>query len=151
LLCRSSVIARDVGKRQSRVQGGLRANIGRDHHRLGLEQRAEWNQFARKRAAGADKRLQFFRANRGDAGVVVARPAASRGGLSFRAAAGALAVLFARSYARAGDIHRAMLARGFSGRFHPLAALRFLPADARFTALACAAPIFLRFAAERLA
>lgn len=35
----------------------------------------------------------------------------------FRAAAGALAVLFARSYGRAEEVNRAMLARGFSGRF----------------------------------
>lgn len=50
----------------------------------------------------------------------------------FRAAAGALAVLFARSYARAGDIHRAMLARGFEGRFHLPYAPRFGRADAAF-------------------
>ncbi len=48
----------------------------------------------------------------------------------FRAAAGALAVLFARSYARAGDIHRAMLARGFNGRFHLTITRRFTWADA---------------------
>ncbi len=35
----------------------------------------------------------------------------------FRSAAGALAVLFARSHARAERIHRAMLARGFQGHF----------------------------------
>lgn len=35
----------------------------------------------------------------------------------FSAAAGALAVLFARSYERAEKIHRAMLGRGFDGRF----------------------------------
>lgn len=35
----------------------------------------------------------------------------------FRSAAGALAVLFARSYARAERIHQAMLARGFQGHF----------------------------------
>lgn len=39
----------------------------------------------------------------------------------FRAAAGALAVLFGRSYQRAEAIHRAMLARGFKGQFRPLA------------------------------
>ena len=37
--------------------------------------------------------------------------------LSMTAAAGAVAVLFARSYARAERIHRAMLARGFRGHF----------------------------------
>ena len=35
----------------------------------------------------------------------------------FRAASGALAVLFARSYERAENVHRALLARGFRGRF----------------------------------
>lgn len=39
----------------------------------------------------------------------------------FRAAAGAVGVLFARSYARAEGIHRALLARGFEGRFPALA------------------------------
>lgn len=43
----------------------------------------------------------------------------------FRAAAGALAVLFARSYLRAEGIHRAMLARSFSGQFSPLRSSRF--------------------------
>ena len=35
----------------------------------------------------------------------------------FRAATGALAVLFARSYDRAEKVHRALLARGFQGHF----------------------------------
>jgi len=39
----------------------------------------------------------------------------------FRAAAGALAVLFGRSYERAAAIHQAMLARGFDGRIRSLA------------------------------
>jgi len=51
----------------------------------------------------------------------------------FRAAAGALAVLFTRSYSRAEGIHRAMLARGFAGTFRPLKPLRFHGADALFT------------------
>lgn len=60
----------------------------------------------------------------------------SRGGLrsgrgGFRAAAGALAVLFARSYDRAERIHRAMIARGFDGRLRlliarPMSALDFV-------------------------
>lgn len=41
--------------------------------------------------------------------------AAARGGLSFEAAGGVLAVLFARSYQRAENIHRAMLSRGYNG------------------------------------
>jgi cobalt/nickel transport system permease protein len=62
------------------------------------------------------------------------------------AAAGALAVLFARSYARAGDIHNAMLARGFDGAFRLLAAPRFHLADALFLAPAAVLPLALRFA-----
>ena len=40
----------------------------------------------------------------------------------FRAASGALAVLFARSYARAENVHRALLARRFQGHFISLEA-----------------------------
>jgi len=68
----------------------------------------------------------------------------------FRAAAGALAVLFARSHGRAQDVHRAMLARGFSGRLHTLFELRFGPADAVFAALASLAPVAARLAAGRI-
>jgi cobalt/nickel transport system permease protein len=66
----------------------------------------------------------------------------------FRAAAGALAVLFARSYQRAEEIHHAMIARGFEGRFHPLEGLRFGAADAVFTALGAAAPLAVRAGVE---
>ena len=66
----------------------------------------------------------------------------------FRAAAGALAVLFARSYARAGDIYRAMVARGFDGRFRLLATPRFGAADAWFLVFAAGAPVLLRLALE---
>ena len=72
-------------------------------------------------------------------------------GLQFHAAAGALAVLFARSYARAGDIHRAMLARGFDGNFHSLEALRFGRADVVFTAVASLIPVAIRMALEKAA
>ena len=68
--------------------------------------------------------------------------------IRFRAAAGALAVLFARSYARAEAIHRAMLARGFEGRFRLLSMLRFGWADAVFLVLAAAAPVAVRVALE---
>lgn len=71
------------------------------------------------------------------------------GGQRFRASAGALAVLFARSYARAEDIHRAMLARGYRGRFLLLDAARFRRADVLFTAVASLAPLALRIAVER--
>ena len=75
--------------------------------------------------------------------------AAARGGWTFRAASSALAVLFARSYSRAEQIHRAMLARGFTGRFVPLSPPRFTPADALFAMLAAVAPVLLRVAVAR--
>jgi cobalt/nickel transport system permease protein len=59
-------------------------------------------------------------------------------------------VLFARSYGRAQDVHRAMLARGFTGRLHPLFDLHFRPADAVFAALASLAPVAARLAMERI-
>lgn len=89
----------------------------------------------------------------------MSKAAASRGatarGLAasrsrFRAAAGALAVLFARSYGRAGQIHRAMLARGFTGRFQTFASRRFQKSDAAFLAAAALAPVVVRLAIERL-
>jgi cobalt/nickel transport system permease protein len=43
--------------------------------------------------------------------------ARSRGGFRFDAAAGAIAVLFARAWQRAESVHQSMLARGFQGRF----------------------------------
>jgi cobalt/nickel transport system permease protein len=66
----------------------------------------------------------------------------------FRAAAGALAVLFARSYARAASIHQAMLSRGFEGRFRLLGTSRFGWADALFLILAVLLPAGLRLAVE---
>ena len=68
----------------------------------------------------------------------------------FRAAAGALAVLFARSYGRAGEIHRAMLARSFTGRFQSFGSRRFQKSDAAFLAAAALVPVALRVAIERL-
>ena len=82
------------------------------------------------------------------------RKAAAARGASvgrFRGAAGALAVLFARSYGRAENIHRAMLARAFLGHFHPLCVLRFKRSDAAFAVLASLAPVILRVAVERAA
>ena len=70
-------------------------------------------------------------------------------GAGFRAAAGALAVLFAKSYSRAGQIHRAMLARGFTGTLQPMGELRFEWGDAVFVALAALLPALLRVALER--
>ena len=72
------------------------------------------------------------------------------GGPRFRAAAGALAALFARSYGRAEAIHRAMLARSFPGRFHTVGVLRFGAGDAAFLALASLAPVAARAAIEKL-
>jgi cobalt/nickel transport system permease protein len=84
-----------------------------------------------------------------------ARGASARGALarraSFGAAAGAVGALFARSYGRAEDIHRAMLARGFSGRFPTMQEPRFARADAIFAVAAALAPVLARVAAERAA
>jgi cobalt/nickel transport system permease protein len=71
-------------------------------------------------------------------------------GQRFRAAAGALAVLFARSYTRAEDVHQAMLARGFDGHLPMLAASRFRASDAVFAIVASLAPWALRLAAEKV-
>jgi cobalt/nickel transport system permease protein len=81
---------------------------------------------------------------------------ATAGGLAanaarFRAAAGALAVLFARSYARAEEIHRAMLARGFPGYFRPLSDLHFHRGDVVFLAFGVITPVALRLLIERVA
>ncbi len=70
-------------------------------------------------------------------------PAARR----FQAAAGALSVLFARSWERADGIYRAMLARGFSGRFAASVRPHFHMADYGFLAVSVAAPIAIRLAA----
>ena len=64
----------------------------------------------------------------------------------FRAAAGALGVLFARSWERADGIYRAMLARGFSGRFPLMAPKRFDVRDAAFLCVCAGAAIAVRFA-----
>ena len=53
-----------------------------------------------------------------------------------RAAAGALGVLFARSYAHAEGIHQAMLARGFQDHFRTLSRHAFRGADAIFLMVA---------------
>jgi cobalt/nickel transport system permease protein len=87
--------------------------------------------------------------------AAAARGASVRGlassGTRFRAAAGALAVLFARSYGRAEEVHRAMLARGFNGRWQPMTAPRFRAADGAFLILASAAPVAARLVLERMA
>jgi cobalt/nickel transport system permease protein len=65
----------------------------------------------------------------------------------FRAAAGALAVLFARSYQRAALVHQAMLARGFDGRIPTPSAGRFTLRDVIFVAVTSCVPWALRFLA----
>jgi cobalt/nickel transport system permease protein len=76
------------------------------------------------------------------------RAGASRAGtlrtLRFRQAAGAASVLFARSYARAEAIHRAMLARGFEGRMPAFTVVRFTRADTEFATGAIALAIVVR-------
>jgi cobalt/nickel transport system permease protein len=61
-----------------------------------------------------------------------------------RAAGGALATLFARSYGRAEGVHRAMISRGFRGHFVPLSVRSFGWADTVFLLLGVLAPICLR-------
>lgn len=91
---------------------------------------------------------QHMRLSAVSRGATAAGVAANRE--RFHAAAGALAVLFARSYGRAESIHRAMLARGFSGRFRTFAHQHFVAADAAFLAIALLTPVLLRIALERL-
>ena len=66
----------------------------------------------------------------------------------FTAAAGALAVLFGRSYERAEGIHQAMLSRGFDGHLRLLSAKRISSADLAFLTMAVAAPVALRLGAR---
>ena len=67
---------------------------------------------------------------------------------TFGAAAGALGVLFARSYGHAEGIHQAMLARGFQGTFRTLAARAFNKADAAFVMAALMVLVGARAAVE---
>ena len=69
------------------------------------------------------------------------------GGLGFTAAAGALGVLFARSWERADGIYRAMLARGFTGRFSQPQRPHLHLADAAFLAAVVAACLAIRLVA----
>lgn len=72
--------------------------------------------------------------------------AASRSGWRFRSAAGALAVLFARASERADGIYRAMLARGFSGRFPAFSRPHFHTADVVFLCASVSASAAIRLA-----
>lgn len=71
------------------------------------------------------------------------RTARGRGQL-LRAAGGAVAVLFAKSYGRAEGIHRAMLARSFQGHFPLLSSSRFGWMDGVFLLVAASVPVMLR-------
>ncbi len=66
---------------------------------------------------------------------------------AFQAAAGALGVLFIRSWERADGIYRAMLARGFTGRFTPSVRPHLHAADFGFLAAAVAACLTIRLSA----
>jgi cobalt/nickel transport system permease protein len=75
----------------------------------------------------------------------------ARGGKGrFRAAAGALAVLFARSQARAEAVYRAMAARGFSGRIPQLSTPHLHLPDVIFLMVAGGAAVLIRIAVEVL-
>jgi cobalt/nickel transport system permease protein len=63
----------------------------------------------------------------------------------FHAAAGGVAVLFARSYARAEAVYRSMLARGFTGTLPLMRPLRFTWADAGLLAAAIGGAAGLRW------
>jgi cobalt/nickel transport system permease protein len=65
---------------------------------------------------------------------------------AFQAAAGAVGVLFARSWERAGGIYSAMLARGFRGHFTLAEPERFHAADALFLCAAVAMCVSIRLA-----
>lgn len=65
-------------------------------------------------------------------------------GSSWQSAAGAVGVLFATSYGRAENIHRAMLARGHGGRFPVLAPERWTGADSAFCAVSLMALLAVR-------
>lgn len=69
-------------------------------------------------------------------------------GSRFNAAAGALSVLFARSYGHAEGVYQAMLARGFQGHFRTFANPVFRKADAVFVLAALAVLAGVRLVLE---
>lgn len=75
------------------------------------------------------------------------RGAGSARRIQFSAAAGALGVLFTRSWERADGIYQAMLARGFSGRFATSVHPHFHATDILFFAAVLAACVGIRLAA----
>lgn len=81
---------------------------------------------------------------RGEPGLSGRRASALRR-KRFQAAAGAVAVLFGRSYHRAEAIQRSMLSRGFGGRIIPLTPPRARWTDFVFLGTAAAIPLLMRF------
>jgi cobalt/nickel transport system permease protein len=78
--------------------------------------------------------------------AALSRQGRGRAGYRFRAAAGAVGVLFARSWERAEGIHHAMLARGFSGRMPSLEHPHFHAADVVFFIAAAGGSAAIRLA-----
>jgi cobalt/nickel transport system permease protein len=72
-----------------------------------------------------------------------------RGRSRFKAAAGALAVLFGRSYERAEGIHQAMLSRGFDGHLRLLSAGRLGIWDFAFLMASVTVALAVRIGAGR--
>ena len=75
------------------------------------------------------------------------RQGLGRGRSAFKSAGGALAVLFARSSERADGIYRAMLARGFDGRFPTAAPAAFATRDVLFLTATAALCVAIRVVA----
>jgi cobalt/nickel transport system permease protein len=72
--------------------------------------------------------------------------AARSRGSRFHSAAGAIGVLFVRSWERAEGIYSAMLARGFAGRFVTMSPARFAAMDVLFCAATTVAIVGIRLA-----
>jgi cobalt/nickel transport system permease protein len=68
----------------------------------------------------------------------------------FRAAAGSVGVLFARSWERADGIYHAMLARGFSGTFPSFTRAHFRRRDAIFLVTSVCLVLLIRLAATEI-
>jgi cobalt/nickel transport system permease protein len=68
------------------------------------------------------------------------------GARGLHAASGAVGVLFARSWERADGIYRAMLARGFTGRYPAPGRSAFQTRDAAFLSVSVAATVAIRVA-----
>lgn len=89
-------------------------------------------------------RMRLAAQSREGARMGMRRSMRKRSAPAFHAAAGAVGVLFARSWERADGVYQAMLARGFTGRFPAPAAMPFLARDAAFLGLSVAATMAIR-------